>query len=416
MSAGDICSACGIGKIYPSTPRISLQFKGNPPLECTRHIKLNLRCNACQIEFQAKGQANKWDYTAKTAIVLLKTMGMPWYRLANLQLLYNIPVAASTLWLQCKGLFEDVGSYIISELFKQAAECNTYYVDDTPAKILEVIKANKKLPLDQAKRSCRTTVIATTTPQKHDIVLYLTGDAHCGENLGKLLERKSNQRSHIRIMSDASTMNKPVTNDLILNRVIHINCLTHGRAKFADIESFYQEQCGYFLAEIKSIYQNEDLIKEHKLSSKKRLLYHLKHSLPHLNNIYQKINDLLQNKLVEPNSSLGKAMNYWVRNKKGLTMFTRVRNVALDNNLSERLLKYMILQRKNSLFFATKDSAVVLSGLTSLVETCRANQINASSYLNWIQENERDVQKNPANYLPWKFKEVMDNMKLASAA
>ncbi len=97
-------------------------------------------------------------------------------------------------------------------------------------------------------------------------------------------------------------------------------------------------------------------------------------------------------------------------------MFLRVKGIELDNNQSERILKYMILQRKNSLFFGNKKSAVIHSELHSLVATCKLNGINAFAYLNWLQENSRNIRNGKGNYLPWDFVEYMNSCDKATIA
>ena len=98
-------------------------------------------------------------------------------------------------------------------------------------------------------------------------------------------------------------------------------------------------------------------------------------------------------------------MKYWLNHREGLTAFLRFEGAKLDNNWSERTLKLMALYRKNSLFFKTKESAMVLNELFSLVSTCEVNGINAFEYLTWIQVHWKAVQKNPEHYLPWCFKQ-----------
>ena len=59
-----------------------------------------------------------------------------------------------------------------------------------------------------------------------------------------------------------------------------------------------------------------------------------------------------------------------------LTQFLRVPGAPLDNNATERILKRSILHRKNSLFYRTQRGAEVGDLFMSLVQTCRANQVN----------------------------------------
>jgi hypothetical protein len=47
----------------------------------------------------------------------------------------------------------------------------------------------------------------------------------------------------------------------------------------------------------------------------------------------------LDQKLVEPNSDLGQAIRYMIKHWDTLTLFLKVPNVPLDNNLCEQALK-----------------------------------------------------------------------------
>ena len=140
------------------------------------------------------------------------------------------------------------------------------------------------------------------------------------------------------------------------------------------------------------------------MEPKARLVYHKLHSTPIIEAIYNKIAELFDQKIIEPNSDLGGAMKYWLNHKEELTVFLRVEGVKIDNNWAEFTLRLMSLYRNASLFFKTKRSAIIMNDLFSLVSTCEANKVNAFEYLNWIQVNWKDVQAHPEQYLPWHFK------------
>ena len=108
-------------------------------------------------------------------------------------------------------------------------------------------------------------------------------------------------------------------------------------------------------------------------------------------------------RLVEPNSSLGKAISSLLTHWETLTRFVAVPGAPLDNNLVERALKLFIRQRKNSLCFATVPSASIASVLTSLIATCLPAGVNALAYLVAWQEHRAEVFGNPAAWLPWNF-------------
>jgi len=108
-------------------------------------------------------------------------------------------------------------------------------------------------------------------------------------------------------------------------------------------------------------------------------------------------------RLVEPNSALGKAMAYMQTHWETLTRFLQIARAPLDNNLVERALKLFIRQRKNSLFYKTAYSAYIASVLTSLIATCMHAGGNALDYLVALQEHRAEVFANPAAWLPWTY-------------
>ncbi len=58
-------------------------------------------------------------------------------------------------------------------------------------------------------------------------------------------------------------------------------------------------------------------------------------------------------RLLEPNSSLGKAIAYMRKHWARLTLFLGQAGAPLDNNICERALKMSIRHRKNPLFYKT---------------------------------------------------------------
>src|SRR5438445_13640510 len=91
-------------------------------------------------------------------------------------------------------------------------------------------------------------------------------------------------------------------------------------------------------------------------------------------------------RLVEPNSSVGKAIAYMQAHWDTLTRFLSIPGAPLENNVVERALKLFIRQRKNSLFYRTEHSAYIASVLTSVIATCLYAGVNALEYLvAWLQ-------------------------------
>ena len=71
------------------------------------------------------------------------------------------------------------------------------------------------------------------------------------------------------------------------------------------------------------------------------------------------LKEQIEQRLVEPNSGVGAAIEYMRRHWTKLTLFLRVPGAPLDNNVVEPALKKAILHRKNALFFKTDRGAQV---------------------------------------------------------
>jgi hypothetical protein len=108
-------------------------------------------------------------------------------------------------------------------------------------------------------------------------------------------------------------------------------------------------------------------------------------------------------RLVEPNSSLGQAIASMQGHWETLTRFFSVSGAPLDNNMVERALKLFMRQRKNSLLYATEPSAYMASVLTRLIATCLQASVNALEYLVALQEHRAEVCADPAAWLPWAY-------------
>jgi len=118
----------------------------------------------------------------------------------------------------------------------------------------------------------------------------------------------------------------------------------------------------------------------------------------------------LDDHLVEPNSGLGKAINYLIRHWKALTLFLEEPGAPLDNNICERALKKAILHRKNSLFYKTQNGARVGDLFMSLIHTCQLNGVNALDYLQTLSDHPRHLATQPERWLPWNYRETADTL------
>ena len=145
-------------------------------------------------------------------------------------------------------------------------------------------------------------------------------------------------------MCDGLSRNLPRELETILT-----NCLAHGRRKFVELIDRFPEECEHVIKAFKIIYLNDKTEREQEMDAEQRLAHHQAHSKPTMDDLHAWLQKQLDDKLVEPNSALGEAINYLLKRWEPLTLFLRQAGAPLDNNICERALKKAILHRKNAL-------------------------------------------------------------------
>jgi transposase len=86
------------------------------------------------------------------------------------------------------------------------------------------------------------------------------------------------------------------------------------------------------------------------MKPEQRLEYHQPHSQEIMEELREWMEREMAEKKVEPNSSLGKAVKYFLKNYSGLSAFLDHGEAPLDNNQAVRALKPVVMIRKNSYF------------------------------------------------------------------
>jgi transposase len=405
LKIGDNCLGCLKGKLYEmKVPKLIVRVTGKAPLQASVYQMQKLRCNLCGDIFTAKTPEGigeeKYDAASGAMIALLKYgSGLPFNRIEQLQGSLGVPLPASTQWEIVDAVANKaVPAY--DELIRQAAQGDVLYNDDTGNKILSLIKEQNEKADDSSRKGMFTSAILSTVGGRK-IALFFTGRNHAGENLADVLaKRKSGLDPPIQ-MCDALSRNLPKELKTIL-----ANCLVHGRRNFVDLLDSFPEQCRYVIELLAEVYKNDQVTKEQKLSPDERLLYHQTHSKPLMDELEKWLYVQFEEKKVEPNSALGKAISYMQNHWKPLTLFLKVPNAPLDNNLCEQVLKRAILHRKNSLFFKTQRGAYVGDLFMSLIHTCSLAKVNPFDYLTALQVHASQVRKNPKNWMPWNYEKA----------
>jgi hypothetical protein len=332
-------------------------------------------------------------------------LGLPFYRVQGYQAMLGVPVPDATQWDQ----IEKVGdcSYVVFEYLERlAAQGELIHQDDTSVRILSLMEENLKLyaqadALGLSRPTERTGMFTTALVVKvgeRTICLYYSGRSHAGENLKALLEQRQAGRDKPLVMSDALSRNEADEDGLI-----RCHCLAHGRRQFSDLEDIFPQECAVVIQALKQVFDHDEQARDEQMSPEARLAYHRDYSGPIMGALKRWLDTQFDDRLVEPNSSLGKAVAYMQGHWDTLTRFLSVSGAPIDNNLVERALKLFIRQRKNSLFYKTEYSAYLASVLTSLIATCLHAGVNALEYLVALQEHRQEVFADPGAWLPWTY-------------
>jgi transposase len=415
LKPGRRCPSCTKGKVYPSSdgPKTLVRIRGEAPIQAKVWEMERLRCNLCGEVFTAEAPAEasgeKYDATAGAMIALLKYgSGFPFHRLQQLQANLGIPLPESTQWEIVAEVARRIQP-VFEELRRQAADGELLHNDDTSVRILELMKENARRgtrgelvdeedesPKKKERTGMFTTAIVSVNQGKK-ITIYHTGREHAGESLAELLKQRTSEKAPLQ-MCDALSRNTPKEFKTILG-----NCLTHGRRYFAKVIEAFPNECLFVLKILRDVYQHDATARQQEMSGEERLDYHKEHSAPLMEKLHKWLEAQFSDKLVEPNSSLGQAINYMRKHWNELTLFLRVAGAPLDNNICERTLKMCILHRKNALFFMTLNGAAVGDLFMSFIQTCRLCGANAFDYLTELLRHVDEAVADPKSWMPWNY-------------
>jgi hypothetical protein len=222
---------------------------------------------------------------------------------------------------------------------------------------------------------------------------------NAGENIEEVLKQRASGLAPPQQMCDGAKRNIPKNFLTIL-----INCMTHARRQFVDVVEAFPEECRYVIELLGRVYHHDDLAREQNLGPEERMAFHQERSGPLMEELKAWCEEQLAEKKVEPNSGLGKAINYMLKRWPELTRFLHIPGAPLDNNIVERALKLAVLFRKNCYFFKTLHGAHVGDVFMSLIHTCQLAGENPFEYLTALLKNGAKIANAPGQWLPWNYR------------
>ncbi len=185
--------------------------------------------------------------------------------------------------------------------------------------------------------------------------------------------------------------------------VIRLACFQHCKRKFLDIEG--DKDAREIVDIINSLYRKEHET-EKDWEPDKILKYRQEYAPPILEKLKKKLLSIKSDPGTLPKSPLAMAVNYTLVEYDALCNYILRHDYALDNNAIERLLRYISLSRKNSLFCGSHAGAERTALIYSLACSCRLNGINTFEYFTDILNRLAYISPNAPDEV---FQELLPN-------
>ncbi len=167
------------------------------------------------------------------------------------------------------------------------------------------------------------------------------------------------------------------------NAITRAGCWAHMKRKLVEAEKAAPEIAKAAVERVRALYAVERMAKE--LSAENRLELRQQQSAPILAELHER---LVEWKLqLLPKHPMTEAINYALGQWQELSVFAADAAVPIDNNVSEREMKRVVLNRKNSLFVGNPRGGRTAATLSSLTSTCRRHDVDPQLYITQLLVN-----------------------------
>jgi len=155
--------------------------------------------------------------------------------------------------------------------------------------------------------------------------------------------------------------------------IMNLYCNAHARRKFKESELSFPKESKFFIWCYRKIYRLEEL-KDDPGRRKLQVFYYK----------IMEQRGLKIRSSYSLKSSLVKAIDYFIKNFYELTYYLKSRDLPIDNNSQERLMRNPVIGRKTWYGTHSRQGAETNAVLFSLVESCKINKINPREYFREI--------------------------------
>ena len=186
------------------------------------------------------------------------------------------------------------------------------------------------------------------------------------------------------------------------NEIARAGCWAHARRKIIEAEKAAPEIAREAVEMVRALYAVERQARD--ASVPERLRLRQQQSAPVLAALREKLFEWKEQLL--PKHPMAEAIHYALGQWTELNVFCSDGAVSIDNNISEREMKRVVLNRKNSLFVGNARGGRTAAILASLTSTCRRHDVDPQLYLTQLLTNLPTTRMNELSaWLPdqWKL-------------
>jgi transposase len=192
------------------------------------------------------------------------------------------------------------------------------------------------------------------------------------------------------------------------NEITRAGCWAHMKRKVIDAEKAAPEIAREAVERVRALYAVERYGKD--ASVEERLKLRQQQSAPLLAQLRERL--LTWKEQLLPKHPMAEAVNYALSQWTELNVFCFDGAVSIDNNISEREMKRVVLNRKNSLFVGNPRGGRTAAILASFTSTCRRHDIDPQLYLTQLLTNLSQVRRGELpNWLPDRWKKLQAERK-----
>jgi len=180
-------------------------------------------------------------------------------------------------------------------------------------------------------------------------------------------------------------------------------CWAHARRKFEEAKSGNDKLRLWVLRKMRHLFRYERVL--WRRDPEERLRIRQEREKPIVDELFTRLKQALHDQEFLPQSKFGKAVSYMLKRPENFTRYLDDPTLRLDNNPAERALRKLTIGRKNWMFIGSRRAGIAMAALLSLIQTCRALDINPQAYLEDLFRNLLDHPASRlADFLPdvWK--------------